>query len=170
MAGRNFFRRGPDVVRVVACEKGHHMEPLGVQLLRSEAEQLGELVRWSKLNGERSASDGLAPARMKSDDAFALLGRASTSAPHSFRGEFSSMHIDGRIQSGQFDGRTELFCAGSVEIPEVTLNESKELLGSRGLLRDFQFQTPADGSRLMAAILALGCVLVLGRSRLHLSQ
>ena len=157
MAGRNYYRRGPDVVRVVAYEKGHHMEPLGVQLLRSEAEQLGELVRWSKSNEKDATSGGLAPARMKSDDAVALLAAVHQRLPR-IRSvvNFPPLHVDGRIQSGQFDGLTGLFCAGSVEIPEVNLNEAILLLGVAGLLRDFQFQTPADGSRLMAAILAPG--------------
>jgi len=131
------------------------MEPLGAQLLRSEAEQLGELVRWSKSNEKDPASDGLAPARMKSEDAFALLAAIHQRLPR-IRSvvNFPPLRIDGRIQTGHFDGQTGLFCAGSVEIPEVTLNEAIELLGCSGLLRDFQFQTPADGSRLMAAILA----------------
>jgi hypothetical protein len=155
MACRDYFRRGSEIVRVIDGPRGPTLESLGVQLFRSEAESLGELVRWGE--PRRGSEDGprLVPSRMSVDDANALLVAVCRRLP-TLRAmvRFPPLQADGSVQSSRYDPESGLFCTGPTEIPKVPIADAVEWLGHRGLLRDFWFQTPGDASRLMAALLA----------------
>jgi hypothetical protein len=155
MACRDYFRRGSEIVRVTDGPRGPALESLGVQLFRSEAESLGELVRWGE--PRRGSEDGprLVPSRMSVDDANALLVAVCRRLP-TLRAmvRFPPLQADGRVQSSRYDPESGLFCTGPTEIPKVPIADAVEWLGHRGLLRDFWFQTPGDASRLMAALLS----------------
>ena len=155
MERTDYFRRGSDVVRVINTDRGPSLQVLSVQLFRSEAEELGELVRWSE--SRKSSEDGptLVASRMSVDDANALLVAVCKRLPE-LRAiiRFPPLRADGGLQANRYDPVSRLFCAMPTRIPNVPLQSAIEWLGPSGLLRDFSFETRGDASRLIAAILA----------------
>ena len=155
MAGFDYFRRGSEVVRITSTPHRTLLEPIGAQLFRSEAEQLGELVRGREPRGKSEGGLRLVPCRMSVDDANALLV-AVCKRLRAIRAvvRFPPLQGDGGLQSSRYDSEGGLFCTAPTDVPDVPLEDAVEWLGHRGLLRDFCFQTAGDASRLMAAILA----------------
>ncbi len=157
MASRDYFQRGSEIVRMATYSNGPVLKPISAQFLRAAAEKLGTLVRWGEARGKSEPALQLAPCRMSADDAHALLAAMSEfELLPVIRAmvRFPSLKEDGTLQTGRYDAESRLFCTGPTQIPELALEEAVELLGHRGLLRDFRFQTESDASRLMAGILA----------------
>jgi len=65
---------------------------------------------------------------------------------------FPPMRADGSVQAEGYDPKSGILVTTSVQMESPSLPDSAELL--RGLLRDWKFATPADESRVMAALLA----------------
>ena len=157
MKMHDYFSHGKNVVHVVIEERISTLDPICAQLLRSESERFGELVRWSKVKDGDMEYAKLLPSRMRSDDAQALLVAIHQRLPK-IRAlvNFPPLRADGSVQRARYDSETGLFCTGPFEVADVSVAEAKALLGCEGLLRDFQFQSKADASRLLAAMLSPG--------------
>ena len=149
--GRRMFRRGGIVVEVSQTPQDAKLVPLSPEAFRSRLESYGrELMAWRDLRGEPV----LAPARCSTDNAKALLATeevgllpeivAVTRCP--------VLNVGGRILGhGYHPDAGGIYVTGKASPKEVPLDEAIAALWDS--LGDFDFVSPGDRARAMAAIL-----------------
>ena len=152
-----YYGRGRELLRVKCGVNGLELDPILEKRLCSEVERIGKVVQWATEKNEAGGvihgSYILVPAIMGAGAAGTLLPAVVEGLPK-IRGvvNFPRLRADGTIQAGEYDTESGLLCAKSVEVRTLTSAEGVNALTE--ILRDFNPATPADASRMMAAILA----------------
>jgi putative DNA primase/helicase len=152
-----YYGRGRELLRVKCGVNGLELDPILEKRLCSEVERIGKVVQWATEKNEAGGvihgSYILVPAIMGAGAAGTLLPAVVEGLPK-IRGvvNFPRLRADGTIQAGEYDTESGLLCAKSVEVRTLTSAEGVNVLTE--ILRDFNPATPADASRMMAAILA----------------
>jgi hypothetical protein len=150
------FYRGGALVELVEEEKVYSLQVVDADAFRSRVEKLGKVVAW------RAGDDGkpvLKPTKMPRADAAALI--ATTEAreflprvanvlhcPALVESAEGALHVLGRGYHPECGGL--LIVAGDMP-PEVSVGEAKVSL--LRLLEEFEFVTPSDHSRAVAALI-----------------
>ena len=151
------FSRGGSIVEIDARKDGLALRMVSPQAFRSRMEQFGNCVVWRKgSNGELV----LKPNPPTLDQSSALIeSLAAQRLLPTIRGVVNCpvLTADGTevcIVSEGYDRRTEIVVSCGGTPPTVTIEEAVDYLKS--LLAEFDFQTPGDRSRAIAALVSPG--------------
>ena len=153
---RTLFWRGGVQVELVQIDGVQSLEVLRPEKFRSDAEKLGQLFAW-RSDGKGNAA--LKPAKMSLDDAKAIL--AATEAREYLPSVASVLRCAVLVETKSGDveilGKGYHAELGGLLIvdgdtpPQIQLREAVEAL--RWLIEEFDFQTEADRSRALAALI-----------------
>ena len=152
---KELFRRGNNLVEVVDDEDERaSLRLVTPDSFRSLAESHAEL--WVKVRDARSGGQLIEkPRRMSAENAKAIMGTSKAIGilpAIKTLASFPVMRRDGSIHSDGLDTETGILVTQKVDLQSPSLKDSVALL--RGLLRDYQFASPADESRAIAALIA----------------
>ncbi|HEV2393727.1 MAG TPA: BT4734/BF3469 family protein [Verrucomicrobiae bacterium] len=148
------FNRGGVVVEVSYDKQGNaYLEPIKADGFRSRVEKFGRLMAWRQADKESV----LKPSKMSVDDAKALLASkemAEYLPPISsvLRCAVITENDKGELVvlgNGYHPENGGMLIVQANEVPEVPLEEAKELLLS--IVAEFEFQSAGDKSRNLAA-------------------
>ena len=153
-ANRQIFVRGTAVVELVTTAEGARLDVLRPAALRSRLDDAGTVVAWRKgANGEAvlkqtHCSEDVAKVFLETRAARELLPPivSVTGCPVIVEDEDGNLR---ELAAGYHPARGGILVAAGEPSPEVPLDEAVAALS--GLLVDFDFVTPSDRSRALAA-------------------